>query len=215
MKNLKIEIIERFALIFAIIMLLSTTFTKCENEKKQKNNIESLNSELQSYKLKNGKLAWSNETLNYTNSQLKEFVIAKDKKLQELTKKFSKVKSVTKEITTTKIDSIIIRYKDTIPCIFTKSGSIDEKWYQLKYNINQKELSINDIMIPDSVIVVTGEKRKWLFGKTTNTIDVSHSNPYMKVEGIKHIEVVEDKKWHETTLFKFGLGFIFGAILIK
>jgi len=202
MKNLKIEIIERFALIFAIIMLLSTTFTKCENEKKQKNNIEALNSELQSYKLKNGKLAWSNETLNYTNSQLKEFVIAKDKKLQELTKKFSKVKSVTKEITTTKIDSIIIRYKDTIPCIFTKSGSIEE-------------LSINDIMIPDSVIVVTGEKRKWLFGKTTNTIDVSHSNPYMKVEGIKHIEVVEDKKWHETTLFKFGLGFIFGAILIK
>lgn len=215
MKNFNFSIIERVVLIFAFIFIISGLFSKCENEKKQKSNIEALNSELKSYKLRNGKLAWSNETLQYTNSQLKDFISAKDLKLQELTKKFSKVKSVTKENTITKIDTIIIRFKDTIPCVFNRSGEINKDWYRLNYNVNQKELSIKDVVIPDSVIVVTGEKRKWLFGKTTNTIDISHTNPYIQVKEIQHIEVVEDKKWHETTIVKIGAGFILGAILIK
>jgi hypothetical protein len=215
MKNLKIEIIKRLALIFAVIMLLSTTFTKCENEKKQIANVNALNSQLKAYKLKNGKLAWSAETLTYTKAQLENLVLEKDSKLKELAKKFSNVKSTTKEITTTKIDSIIVRYKDTIPCVFERSGFIKEKWYQLNYDLNQKQLSIKNVTIPDSVMIVTGEKRKWLFGKTTNTIDISHSNPFMQVQGIQHIETSENKKWYETTVFKVGTGFIIGAVLIK
>jgi cell division protein FtsB len=200
--------------IFCLI-LCSVIFSKCEREKEQLANVSALNSEIKTYKLKNGQLAWSAESLTFSKSQLEKLILEKDSKLKEMASKFSKVKTITKEVTTTKIDSIIITYKDTVPCVFERNGFIKEKWYQLNYDLNQKQLSIKNVVIPDSIIVVTGEKRKWLFGKTTNTIDISHSNPFMQVKGLQHIETSVSKKWYETTLFKFGSGFIFGAVLMK
>jgi len=47
----------------------------------------------------------------------------KDKKIKELTDKFSKIKSVTKYVTTTKFDTIKLTYKDSIPCNFERIGS--------------------------------------------------------------------------------------------
>jgi len=202
-------------LLVVCLILFSQLFQKCESEKLQLANIEALNSEAKVYELENGQLVTSVENLNYTNRQLKNSNVMKDKKVKELVNKFSKVKSVTKYVTNTKFDTIKLVYKDSIPCIFEKDGSDLKEWYHIAYISNQKGVEITELSIPDSIIIVSGEKRKWFWGKRTFTTDITHANPYVEPEAIQHIEIVQPKKWYDSTLFKIGVGFFTGAFLIK
>ena len=202
-------------LLVVCLILLSQLFQKCESEKVQLANIEALNSQTKVYKLKNGQLVTSVENLHYTNSQLKSSLLMKDKKVKELVNKFSNVKSVTKYVTNTKFDTIKLVYQDSIPCNFERVGSDLKEWYHIAYKSNQKGVEITELSIPDSVIVVTGEKRKWFWGKRTSVTDITHANPFVETESIQHIEVVRPARWYDSTIFKIGVGFIGGIFLLK
>lgn len=202
-------------LLVLCLILLSQLFQKCESEKLQLANIEALNSQTKVYKLKNGQLVTSVENLHYTNSQLKSSLLMKDKNVKELVNKFSNVKSVTKYVTNTKFDTIKLVYKDSIPCNFEKVGSDLKEWYHIAYKSNQKGVEITELSIPDSVIIVTGDKRKWFWGKRTSVTDITHANPFVQTESIQRIEVVQPAKWYDSTIFKIGVGFIGGILLLK
>jgi competence protein ComGC len=202
-------------LLIVCLILLSQLFQKCESEKLQLANIEALNSQTKVYKLKNGQLVTSVENLHYTNSQLKNSLLMKDKKVKELVNKFSNVKSVTKYVTNTKFDTIKLVYQDSIPCNFERVGSDLKEWYHIAYKSNQKGVEITELSIPDSVIVVTGEKRKWFWGKRTSVTDITHANPFVETESIQHIEIVKPTKWYDSTIFKISVGFIGGILLLK
>jgi hypothetical protein len=202
-------------LLIVCLILISQLFQKCESEELQLANIDALNSQAKVYKLKNGQLVTSVENLQYTNSQLKKSAIMKDKKVKELVNKFSEVKSVTKFVTNTKFDTIKLVYNDSIPCEFERIGSDMKQWYHIAYKSNQKGVEITELSIPDSVIVVTGDKRKWFWGKRTSVTDISHANPFVETDNIQHIEVVKPAKWYDSTIFKIGLGFIGGIFLVK
>jgi len=202
-------------LIMTCLLLISSLFSKCQNEKVQLANIEALNSQTKVYKLKNGQLVTSVENLHYTNSQLKSSLLMKDKKVKELVNKFSNVKSVTKYVTNTKFDTIKLVYQDSIPCNFERVGSDLKEWYHIAYKSNQKGVEITELSIPDSVIVVTGEKRKWFWGKRTSVTDITHANPFVETESVQHIEVVRPVRWYDSTIFKIGVGFIGGIFLLK
>ena len=204
-----------FILGVVCVILLCLLFNKCENNNLQLANVDALNSQLTTYKLKNGQLVTSAKTLSYTNAQLKNSLLGNDKILKQVMAKFAKVQSVTKYVTNTKIDTIAITYKDSIPCIFERNDAIFHEWYSLGYNSNQKGITITELSIPDSVAIVTGKKRKWFLGKQTQTIDITHTNPFVETESVQHVEVVAKPKWYETTLFKVGLGFLGGFLLAK
>jgi hypothetical protein len=197
------------------LILLSQLFQKCQSEKVQLANVEALNSRTEVYKLKNGQLVTSVENLSYTNSQLKNSLLMKDKKVKELINKFSNVKSVTKYVTNTKFDTIKLVYKDSIPCNFEIIGSDLKEWYHIAYKSNQKGVEITELSIPDSVIVATGDKRKWFWGKRTSVTDITHANPFVETESVQHIEVINATKWYDSTIFKLGIGFIGGILLLK
>lgn len=197
------------------LFLLSQLFQKCENESLHLANINALNSQAKVYKLKNGQLVTSVQNLHYTNSQLKNSLLMKDKKVKELTSKFSKIKSITKYITNTKFDTIELVYRDTVPCNFERIGSDFQEWYQLGYKSNQKGVVITDLFIPDSVIIATGDKRKWFWGKRTSVTDITHANPFVNTDDVQHIEVVNPTKWYDSTILKIAVGFLGGAFLIK
>lgn len=197
------------------LFLLSQLFQKCENENLQLANIKALNSQTKVYKLKNGQLVTSVQNLHYTNSQLKNSLLMKDKKVKELTNKFSQVKSITKYVTNTKFDTINIIFKDSVPCNFERIGSDFKEWYQLGYKSNQKGVVITDLFIPDSVIIATGDKRKWFWGKRTSVTDITHANPFINTEDVQHIEVVNPTKWYDSTILKIAVGFIGGVFLFK
>jgi len=202
-------------LMILCLILLSQLFQKCQSEKVQLANVDALNSQTQVYKLKNGQLVTSVENLNYTNTQLKSSLLMKDKKVKELVNKFSNVKSVTKYVTNTKFDTIKLVYQDSIPCNFEIIGSDLKEWYHIAYKSNQKGVEITELSIPDSVIVVTGDKRKWFWGKRTSVTDITHANPFVETESIQHIEVVQPVRWYDSTIFKIGVGFIGGVLLLK
>ena len=202
-------------LLIVCLILISQLFQKCQSEKLQLANVDALNSQAKVYKLKNGQLVTSVENLHYTNSQLKNSLIMKDKKVKELTNKFSQVKSITKYITNTKFDTISLVYKDSVPCNFERVGSDLKQWYHIAYKSNQKGVEITELSIPDSVIIVTGDKRKWFWGKRTSVTDITHANPFVDKENVQHIEVVNPTKWYDSTFFKIGIGFIGGLFLLK
>lgn len=197
------------------LILLSQLFQKCQSEEVQLANIKALNSQTKVYKLKNGQLVTSVENLSYTNKQLKNSNLMKDKKVKELINKFSNVKSVTKYVTNTKFDTIKLVYQDSIPCNFERVGSDLKQWYHIAYKSNQIGVEITELSIPDSVIVVTGYKRKWFWGKRTSVTDITHANPFVETESIQHIEVVKPTRWYDSTIFKIGVGFIGGILLLK
>jgi hypothetical protein len=202
-------------LLVLCLILLSQLFQKCESEKVQLANIEALNSQTKVYKLKNGQLVTSVENLHYTNSQLKSSLLMNDKNVKELVNKFSNVKSVTKYVTNTKFDTIKLVYQDSIPCNFERVGSDLKEWYHIAYKSNQKGVEITELSIPDSVIIVTGDKRKWFWGKRTSVTDITHANPFVQTESIQRIEVVQPARWYDSTIFKIGVGFIGGILLLK
>jgi len=202
-------------LLIVCLILLSQLFQKCQSEKVQLANVEALNSQTQVYKLKNGQLVISVENLRYTNSQLKSSLLMKDKIVKELINKFSNVKGVTKYVTNTKFDTIKLVYQDSVPCNFERIGSDLKEWYHIAYKSNQNGVEITELSIPDSVIVVTGDKRKWFWGKRTSVTDITHANPFVETESIQHIEVVQPVRWYDSTIFKIGVGFIGGILLLK
>jgi hypothetical protein len=203
------------ALLVLCLILLSQLFQKCESEKLQLSNIEALNREAKSYELKNGQLVTSVENLKYTQKQFKNSLLMKDKKIKEITDKFSKVKTVTRYVTNTKFDTIKLVYSDSVPCNFERIGSDYKEWYHIAYKSNQQGVEITELSIPDSVIIVTGEKRKWFWGKKTSVLDITHSNPFVQTELVQTVEIIQPKKWYDSTLFKLGIGFLGGVLLSK
>jgi hypothetical protein len=210
-KNRAINLILSGLCVFLFLQL----FEKCESEKLQLANIETLNKEAKTYKLKNGQLVISVENLNYTKDQLKNSILMKDKKIKELTDKFSNIRTVTRYVTNTKFDTISLVYKDTVPCNFERIGSDFKEWYQLGYKSNQKGVVITDLFIPDSVVIVSGDKRKWFWGKRTSTMDITHANPFIETELVQSIEVVQQNKWYDSTIFKIAIGFIGGVLIFQ
>lgn len=202
-------------LLILCLVLLSQLFQKCESEKTQLANIEALNREAKTYKLKNGQLVTSVENLQYTKKQLENSLLMKDKKIKEITDKFSKVKNVTKYLTKTKFDTIKLVYSDTVPCNFERIGSDYKEWYHIAYKSNQEGVEITELSIPDSVIIVSGEKRKWFWGKRTSVMDITHANPFVQTELVQSVEVVQPTKWYDSTIFKLAIGFVGGMLLNK
>lgn len=175
-----------------IIVLISALFSRCQNDAITKH-----------------------DTPTYKTVATKKEAVQELKVPDTILKRFTKIKMVTRYVDRIKIDTITIRYKDTVPCVFERSGAINEKEYSLTYQSNQTGLQLHNMRIEDSLLIVTGIKRKWFLGKETNTIDISHTNKYISSDQVQHIEVVTKKPFYDSTLFKFGVGFILGVAVTK
>ena len=130
-------------------------------------------------------------------------------------KKFHEIKTITQVEQKLRIDTVKILFKDSIPCVFNRSGEVKTEYYTLGYELNNKALKVTNLTAQDSITIVTGTSRKWFLGKETNTIDVSHSNKLFYNSEVKHVEVKPAKAFYDTTLFKFGIGFIAGVAIVK
>jgi hypothetical protein len=185
-------------------LLLLLAIYQCENRDSLKtttdNNLQALNDSVKYYKNKIGTQSATLQTLQINAGQLEELILQKDSQLASLKKVFSKVNSVVKFETKTVLDTIHIVYKDTVPYSFKRSGEIKSQWYSLKYTSGQKGIAIDSFRTWTSTSVLTGIKRKWLFGRQVVTTDITNTNPYMTVTSIKSVEVVVPepiyKKWY-------------------
>jgi len=219
MKNIK-EILIRNWFGFVIALMILSLMTNCNSRlinqlEIQKDNITSLQKETATYRLKNGQLVSSVNTLQFDKRQLNDLVLSKDQQMKEIAKRFSQIKTITKEITVTKFDTIQIRYAEPVPCVFQKTDTIKKKWYSFAYESNQAGIVIKDFKTSDSLIHVGGTKRKWLFGKTTATMDITHANPHVETKAVEHYEVPVEKTFVEKYWIKEIVSFVLGVLIAK
>jgi hypothetical protein len=206
---------KQIGLYLAILVLASMLFSKCKNESLQLATIKALKTENSEYRLKNKQLVVSSNALFATNKKQALELIGKTETVKQLTDKFAKVKSITKYVDKIRIDTVNVIYKDSVPCVFEKSGSITNEEYSLNYKSNQKGIDITDLSIENDVTIVTGTKRKWFLGKEIQTIDITNSNKLVKLGELQHVEIVPKKRFYETTLFKVGIGVLAGALIVR
>ena len=176
-----------------IILLLSLLISKCNNEKYTKK-----------------------DTPKYTTVPNKKEALKVIYVHDTIIKKFHEIKSITKVEQKIKLDTIIIPFKDTVNCIFERSGELKKEFYTIGYKVNNKALEVTKFyIVPDTLKIVDGSKRKWFLGKEINAVDVSHTNKLFYNSDVQHVEVKKDKQFYDTTLFKFGVGFGLGVAVTK
>ena len=202
MKNVLISIAPYIAIAFLALAL----FSKCQNEKTLIANVSALQSENKTYKLENGKIATSTQTVTLPKKQVPEI---------PETKPFSKVESIVSTVYETVIDTVYVPFIDSIPCVFKKEGQFSNKEQSFRYTVDSSGFGIYNQVIRDSLTIVHGSKRNWIFGPEIRTVDISHSNKYVIVRNLSHNEFRDPKKWYDTGLAKFVAGVTVGYAITK
>lgn len=196
------------------------------------NNERVLKDSIKTYKLSNGNLAYSVGQLQYTKNELQEKLFDKDKQMNEMRKKFSKVTGASTFKMTTTIPKISVAHnpipKDTInnpkdstdvaevPCKFEKrNGAYFGEWFEFGYNVTKDSLEIEPFSTWTDVKRVDGVKKKWFLGRATPTSDFSFTNPFVTASEVKVIVVPYKVPIYDTRLFNIGVGVGLGYLLFK
>lgn len=127
------------------------------------------------------------------------------------------VKIETRTIIKTQIklgDTVIIEGKPYIqlPKPFLKST----EWYTLGGMINRLGwLQIDSLVIPAHFTYAVGDTMRTgfvnrLLKKKDTVVRLRVDNPNVQVTGMSNIYIKQEKKWHQTTAFKVGIGVLIG-----
>ena len=99
-----------------------------------------------------------------------------------------------------------------LPKPFLKST----EWYTIGGMINRLGwLQIDSLVIPAKFTYAVGDTMRTgfvnrIFRKSDQVVRMRVDNPNVQVVGLENIYIKQDKKWHQTTAFKMGVGAIIG-----
>ena len=127
------------------------------------------------------------------------------------------VKIETRTIIKTQIklgDTVMIQGKPYIqlPKPFLKTT----EWYTIGGMINRLGwLQIDSLVIPAKFTYAVGDTMRTgfvnrLLKKKDTVVRMRVDNPNVQVVGLENIYIKEEKKWHQTTAFKVGVGVLLG-----
>jgi len=199
-----------------LLICLFLSISKCShNENKAFKTTEAMLDTTKYFKNKLGTETASKIVLETDLKTFKQLVLKKDDSLKKLIDEFSRVKSVVKYKTIVSIDSIPVFFTDSIPCDFQRIGRFETKNIEFDWKIDQKRFDLSEIRIPNETKLITGFKRKWIFGRQTMTTDITNSNEYFKTSNVQTIEIKIPKRFDETRLFNIGVGIGAGFLMFK
>jgi hypothetical protein len=90
------------------------------------------------------------------------------------------------------------------------------EWYTIGGMINRLGwLQIDSLVIPAKFTYAVGDTMRTgfvnrLFKKSDKVVRLRVDNPNVAITGMDNIYIKQDKKWHQTTAFKVGVGAIIG-----
>ena len=130
------------------------------------------------------------------------------------------VKIETRTIIKTQIklgDTVMIQGKPYIqlPKPFLKAT----EWYTIGGMINRLGwLQIDSLVIPAKFTYAVGDTMRTgfvnrLLKKKDRVVRMRVDNPNVQVVGLENIYIKQDKKWHQTTAFKVGVGVLLGVAI--
>lgn len=197
--NSKIIRILIWVLLIAIVIL---SIHNCSKRIDESNKIDYLTDSLRYYKNRSGKQVAQITALKGEKSDLQLMLSRSSQQLDSLVKEFKKIDAAGEVETITKIDTVKIRYTDTIPYQFEKRFSINKKHYSLSGISNHRGIDIEEINVPNTLSFAVGKVRKGY------EIRVVNSNPYIKTTGLNSYVLEQRNR-------RIGLGFQAGYGLNK
>ena len=132
------------------------------------------------------------------------------------------VKIETRTVIKTQIklgDTVMIQGKPYIqlPKPFLKTT----EWYTIGGMINRLGwLQIDSLVIPAKFTYAVGDTMRTgfvnrVFKKKDTVVRMRVDNPNVAITGMSNIYIKQDKKWHQTTAFKVGVGVLIGVIAVS
>jgi hypothetical protein len=95
------------------------------------------------------------------------------------------------------------------------------EWYTIGGMINRLGwLQIDSLVIPAKFTYAVGDTMRTgfvnrLLKKKDTVVRMRVDNPNVAITGMSNIYIKEDKKWHQTTAFKVGVGMLIGVAVVK
>lgn len=194
------------ALLFSVKQCRSTALREATN-------INALTDTVQHYTNALGRQTATIKTLHLNKNQLKEVILKKDKQLAVLTKGFTNIHNVIQYKTITRYDTVSITYHDTVPCVFKRDGLVEKSWYRFHYTADQKGITLDSLIFPNTATVITGTKRKWFLGKETLYTEVTNTNPHITVTDLKAAEIILPTPVYKKWYVWLGVGLAGGYLL--
>jgi len=132
------------------------------------------------------------------------------------------VKIETRTIIKTQIklgDTVMVQGKPYIqlPKPFLKQT----EWYTIGGMINRLGwLQIDSLVIPAKFTYAVGDTMRTglvnrLLKNKDTVVRLRVDNPNVAIVGLENIYIKQDKKWHQTTAFKLGVGVLIGVAAVK
>jgi len=116
-------------------------------------------------------------------------------------------------------DTVMIQGKPYIqlPKPFLK----ETEWYTIGGMINRLGwLQIDSLVIPAKFTYAVGDTMRTgfvnrLLKKKDTVVRMRVDNPNVAITGMSNIYIKQEKKWHQTTAFKVGVGVLIGVVAVK
>jgi len=95
------------------------------------------------------------------------------------------------------------------------------EWYTIGGMINRLGwLQIDSLVIPAKFTYAVGDTMRTglinrIFRKSDQVVRMRVDNPNVQVVGLENIYIKQDKKWHQTTAFKMGVGVLIGVAAVS
>jgi hypothetical protein len=192
--------------IIVSVILIILLFSQCSENNRLVGSLAAANTENTTYRNKLGTVTTQAATQKLTIAELETAVIEKDHKMKVLTAGFSKIKTINRTTTITRIDTVKIPFDLSVPCNFTRNGAVFTEYYSLGYVVDSLGLTIEPIVIPNEQITITGFRKKWLLGREIAVTEVTNTNPLIEITNVNSYETVVQKKWYDTRLFNMLAG---------
>ena len=95
------------------------------------------------------------------------------------------------------------------------------EWYTIGGMINRLGwLQIDSLISPAKFTYAVGDTMRTgffnhIFRKSDQVVRLRVDNPNVSITGMDNIYIKQDKKWHQTTAFKVGVGVLIGVVAVK
>lgn len=198
-----------------LLLVVYQYYTNGKTKKIMSANTLALTDSIIYYNNKLGTKTATIKMLRLEKWQLENLILQKDEKLAVLTKEFNRLNTVIKYKTITTVDTIIIKYPDTLPYSFEINGTKINDWYSFNYKSNQYGLEIDSLKTMTETTLITGSKRKWFLGADILTTDITNSNPHIEVTELKSAEIIVPQPWYKKWYIWFSAGLIGGFFITK
>jgi hypothetical protein len=96
----------------------------------------------------------------------------------------------------------------------------ETEWYTIGGMINRLGwLQIDSLVIPAKFTYAVGDTMRTgfvnrIFRKSDQVVRMRVDNPNVTITGMENIYIKQDKKWHQTTAFKVGVGVLIGVAAV-